>query len=180
MGVAGAAVTGGLGVLNFIEAGNEADAIREQSEIDARQSEFNADLTDLQREDLLDKSSDAITRRQNQVRGMLGSQKAALAAQGIEVDGEIGVDLERDERATALDDTQAIKNNAWRDAFGLKQKAQDLRTQAKFGRASGQQQARNTLVTGGISSLGSFASAGSQLQEAGFFTKKTKKTKKKK
>ncbi len=144
----------GTAALQFLDARNKASAIERQSQFQAQQDRFNADLIDFQREDLLDRVGDDIEQRQKQVKQILGSQKAVLAARGIDVDSEFAEQAAFEERQIAVEDVSAIKNNAWRQALGLKLQSQNLRTQAKFTQAAGSEAASSTLTTGGLQALG--------------------------
>jgi len=155
----GAAAAGGaqagIGALQMIEAKNQADMQRSRAEFAARQAEFNAALIETQQEQLKSQMLKDIDARQRQVKQMLGSQKAAMAGQGIDVEGELGQLFKEQEQQFALEDVQAIRNNAWRESMGLEVQKSDLRTQAAFTRLGGKEARRQTLVTGGMQAASS-------------------------
>ena len=93
MGAAGGAIQAGLGAAQIINAKNSADAAKAQAEFMAQQDEFNAQLLEYRKNEIGEIAQENIDVRQQQVRQMLGSQKVALAAQGIEVEGDIGEQL---------------------------------------------------------------------------------------
>lgn len=150
MGGAAAGAQAGMAGLQLVEAKNQADSIKASSNFQARQTEFNAQLLELQKDDVKNQLDKDVFRRQQQTKKMIGSQKAAMAAQGIDVEGDIGVTLQEDEQQFSMDDVQSLKNNAWREAMGLEIQESDLRTQAAFARLGGKSQARSTLATGGL------------------------------
>lgn len=156
-GTAGGVAQIGAGALGMVDAKNRADSLRQQAEYNARQAEYNAALIDYQKEDIEDQRDLAIARRYEQTRQILGSQKAALAAQGIDVEGDIGQTFEDQERKFAIDDVHTIKNNAWREVFGLEVEQQSLRSEAVFTRLSGESEASQTIATAGREMLGGTA-----------------------
>ena len=162
MGAAGGAIQAGLGAAQIINAKNSADAAKAQAEFMAQQDEFNAQLLEYRKNEIGEIAQENIDVRQQQVRQMLGSQKVALAAQGIEVEGDIGEQLAEQERKLLQQDVEAIKNNAWREVFGLEQKQLDLRSSAAFTRVEGSERARQTMVTGGLAGLGNIVEGGSK------------------
>lgn len=151
------AIAGGIQValagMSYLEAKNNADAMRRQAYFEANQMEYNAELLDLYKEDLRKQSLNDIFQREAQVRQMLGDQKVALAAQGIDLSSEVAQNLSADEIQTGIDDVQAIKNNTWKEVFGIEVQQADLRTKAMGARITGKSQAKATLATGGLSAL---------------------------
>lgn len=157
-GGAGGAAQVGLGAFQILEAKNMADAQKRQAEYEARQLEFNSQIVQLQRRDILAQADEDVNARQTQVKQMIGAQKVSLAAQGIDVGSEVARDAEKEERRVGLEDVRAIKNNAWREAMGLEMKSYEMKSQASWTRAAGKSAARSTLVTGGLNAASSIVS----------------------
>lgn len=125
------------------------------------QAEINARFAEMEAEDVLRRGDKEANEHQKKVRQVVGSQRAALAAQGIQVDSDTALELQRETSEIGSLDAQTIKNNAWRQAFGFKQEAISSRFAGEIAALTGQQQqsfanfqARNTLITGGISAIG--------------------------
>ena len=57
------------------------------------------------------------------------------------------------------EDVLKIKNNAYREAFGYKTQASNLRAQGQFDESSAKFNANQTLLAGGMKAAGSFAEA---------------------
>lgn len=144
------AVTSGFGLLG---ASNEARAIKQEAAFEAQQAEFNAQLLEIQKEELAKKTKDDINERQSLTRKMVGSQKARLAAQGIEVDSGIAVDLQEETKQIGREDVLRIKNNAWRQAMGLDIEQADIRSQSKFKQLGARRKANTTLATAGLNAF---------------------------
>lgn len=141
------------GAVGMMDAKNKADSIRSQAQFNARQSEFNARMMEYQKDDIKRQSESAIFQRHRKTKQTVGSQRAALAAQGIDVEGDIGQSLADDEYQYGLEDTQAIANNAWKQSFGIEVNQFDLRMKAKQTRLKGEYDANDTLATGGINAV---------------------------
>lgn len=154
----GAAAAGGaIAGTQVLSAKLQADAMKAQGEWQEQQMRFNADVTSMQRREIDKKSQEDVFQRQEDVRQMLGIQKVAIAANGIDLDSDVSKQLEADTRRTGMKDVLAIKNNAWREAWGLDVKAQDLRSQGALARAGADVGAATTLATGGLRAIGTGA-----------------------
>lgn len=103
-------------------------------------------------------------------RRTVGEQKAAFAAQGIQIDsGSAGDIVTETELASEIDqieirraaeiDALTIKNNAWREAWGYKEQASQYGTASALTSSAASTRARNTLLTGGMQALAFSANA---------------------
>ena len=147
MGVAGAVVGGGLSIVN---AYRQSVAQQQLAKAQAQQQEFNAQVGELQAEDAIRRGDKAAERHSKKVRQLIGSQRAALAAQGIEVNEGTALELQLQEADFGAEDVETIRNNAWREAFGFKSEALGARQQADLLRLGGASESRSTLITGGL------------------------------
>ncbi len=143
-----------MGGLQAIEANNQAKAIRRQAEFQAMQAKFNEEILNLKKRDLADIASGEITKRQKQTKQIIGSQKVAMASQGIDVDSELAMDLETEEYKLSQEDEMTIKNNAWREALGLEIEQSSIRNQSMFDQAFASSQARSTRDAGYMQGAG--------------------------
>lgn len=93
-----------------------------------------------------------------------GSQKAALAAQGIDIGSGSAADIIAETEAMSeLDqieiqknarlDALTIKNNAWREAWGYKQQASIYGSEGEMALSTSKRKATTSLLTGGLQSL---------------------------
>lgn len=131
-----------------------------QAEFQAAQMEVNARFLEIQSKDILDQGDKDSAEYGKKISQFAGSQRAALAAQGIAVDSDTALELQRETAEIGALDASTIKNNAWRQAFGYKQEAISAKLSAKMTRAGGAFakdqagfSARNTLVAGGLSAI---------------------------
>lgn len=142
------------GVNAFAGAGAQASAMRSKAEYDANTFEINRRLAEFEAEDAIRRGGRAANQKKKETKQVIGSQRAALAAQGIEIDSGSAADIQESTAAIGAMDAITIKNNAYREAYGLKTQALNFGSQAAFSRISGEASARNTLLAGGISALG--------------------------
>lgn len=78
-----------------------------------------------------------------------GQQVAALAANGIDVEGDLALDLLDDSSTLVSEDAFSIRENARRGATGLSQQAANSRTSAANARSEGTFGAISTVLTTG-------------------------------
>jgi len=118
-----------------------------------------------------------------------GAQRASFAAQGIEATSGSAADVlaetellsaqdESDVKRSAALDVITIRNNAWREAWGYKTQAQVYGAQGRIALMAGETAARNTVLSGGIRSLGYGLDAYNQYYKSrGITPPKTRTTK---
>jgi hypothetical protein len=132
---------------------SSAQAMRAKGEYERRQADSNARLAMIRAEDALNRGdfeANAIKKKADQVKG---AQKTALAANGIDVNSSLaGNALFETEVMSELDMMQ-VKNNAWREAWGYRVQANDLRGQGKMALVASKGEARSTMLTGGLGAL---------------------------
>lgn len=111
----------------------ERDAAYSQAERD----EKNAAYADLQATDSLARGRDDEGYLRQNVRQVIGAQRAGFAGQGVVVDhgsaADVGADTQREGDLDAL----RVRSNARREAMGFQVQAEDLRDQARINRRSG-------------------------------------------
>jgi len=137
------------------DAANDAAALQD----------WNAQVADLQAEDAIARGADDESRLRGQVRGIIGAQRAAGAANKVDVGFGSTLDVQADAAFLGELDALQVRSNAQREAWGYKVDAENLRRQANITRkegvaaaASGRQQktqaylgAANTVLGAGTS-----------------------------
>lgn len=143
LGLLIAGVGGATQAVGQIKAGNAAkragEAGRRAAESAAELSDYNAAVADLQAADALERGIEDESRFRSQVRGVIGGQRAAIAAGGTQVDFGSAVDVQADAAFLGELDALQIRTNAAREAWGYKVQAHDYRTRAKIQREEGVQ-----------------------------------------
>ena len=153
------AVLSGVGAgVQLYGALEEADAKKQQAEFQASQDRFNADISDIQAKDAIERGDVDANNLLNQARGVKGAQRAAAASSGVDVNSGSAAALVADTDQLSKFDVETIKSNAVREAFGYKAQAVQLRREAKMTVDAGERSARNTILTGGANALSSAGS----------------------
>lgn len=87
---------------------------------------------------------------------LIGSQRAAMGAQGIDVESGSALDIQEETAALGAEDALNIRNNAWREAWGFRANEAEYDARAEFAKITARNKARNTLLTGGMNAVNSF------------------------
>lgn len=114
------------------------DAAKAAGESAAQQQEFNARVAELQADDALARGLDEESRFRTSVRGLIGSQRAGFAGQGVDVGVGSAADVQADAAYLGELDSLQIRANAEREAWGYRVEASDRRMAADVARKGGQ------------------------------------------
>jgi len=147
---AGLAMMGGSSLVSGL---TNASALKSQAEYQRQQGEINAQLADMQAGDVIARGDVDATKAIKAGDRMVGEQRAALAASGVDVNYGSSLDAQNDTKASAMADARTIKSNAWREAWGIKTQANTATAQAGFNYAATKGAAANSIATGGMNAL---------------------------
>lgn len=145
-GILGAASLASTAAGTYAQSG----AIRGQASYEAQQLNANARLANLQAARSEQLGQRAATRQMQATRGLIGSQRASLAAQGIDISSGSAADIQADTAALGALDAQMLANNARLEAMGYRQQASSLQGQARMTKLGARNAARNTILSGGL------------------------------
>lgn len=146
-------------------AGIQASAQARQAELRRQQAERDAEVAELAAVDTLQRGS--ILAGQLRARGtqVAGAQRVGFAAAGIDVGSQSVVNLAAGTHMLAELDALTAMNNAARQAWGYRRRAEDLRERGEAFAQQGGLAAAGTLLTG-VAQAGASLSAGLQAQQA--------------
>ena len=125
-----------------------AHAQEEAAAANAGISRYNAQVADLQAAQALDQGEFTAGQIGSKSRMMVGDQRAAYAAQGIDVNSGSAADVQQATQTVSKRDIDTVRLNAMRAAWGFKTQAQSLRMMADAGIAAGNSQAAGSVLTG--------------------------------
>ena len=139
-----------------------------------RQGEYQGDIFDLnaadaerQAEDATARGREAESRHRVGVKQLIGSQRAGLAASGVDIGTGSARDVQEEAAYLGELDALTIRNNAKREALGYRTQAANLRAEGMMARRAGrnQQKAANqaavgTLLTTGVQAYGGWRQYG--------------------
>jgi len=100
-------------------------------------AEYNAGIADVQATDATARGAEDESRFRMGVRGMIGAQRAGIAAGNIDVGYGSAVDVQADAAFLGELDALTVRTNAAREAWGYKVGAEDLRRRAAISRKEG-------------------------------------------
>jgi len=171
----------GLGLAGFsavrqVQQGRAAGRAYEESgrlqrasaESAARLSEFNAAVAELQAADAIARGAQEEARFRDGIDGLIGSQRAAIAANNIDVGFGSALDVQADAAYQGELDALTIRNNAAREAWGYAVQAQDSRLRAQIARREGVSLERQAGLQAGQARSSGYWGAGSTVLGAGF------------
>lgn len=153
---ASAAVGGGSSLLSAYQ---QSQALKAQAQYTKDQNDTNARLADMQADDAIRRGNTEANKAVRQGDQMVSEQRAASAAQGIDINTGSAGDIQTETTALSQQDAEIMKNNAWREAWGFKTQAIDARNQGNLALVAGNNAARNTMLTGGLQALSQFGQA---------------------
>ena len=149
---AGDYLAGAGELFNFATAIETADrqaaAIRKQGEWERGQYLFNAQTADQQALDAFALGEESRTRFLKSASQFRGKQRVALGGQGIALNTGSARRIQEDTADAVAADAATIKTNAWRQAWGFKTQAFDLRQRAEMAYNKSKAESRNVEVAG--------------------------------
>ena len=128
-------------VLTFAGGMLDAEAYRTQSDFQKRQFEFSQKVADLQAKDAIKRGELQAKRVREAGKKIVGAQRAALAAQGIELDSGTALDIQEETAAFTEMDALTVKMNAYREAWGYKIESANYLAKSQYADIAGQFQA---------------------------------------
>lgn len=143
----------------LFDAKAQADAQRLAGDAQASVYETNALIQRLRAEDAIRRGDIEAKKAKESANRLIGSQRAAMGAQGIDIESGSALDIQKETAELGAMDVLNIKNNAWREAWGLRAEATNFTNQAGYSRITAKTAARNTILTGGITAATGLATA---------------------
>lgn len=148
------------GVYSANQQKKQAKAAQAQGEYEGQVFDLNAATADRLAEDAIARGEEAVDRHRTDVKRLIGSQRAALAASGVDINSGSAAAVQEDAAYLGELDAQTMLNNARREAFGYETQAANLRQQGQLARMGGRntaaayrQQATGTLLTTGLTAV---------------------------
>jgi len=128
----------------------QSKALKAEGEFQSEIYQSNARIQALRAEDAVNRGEKSAKRAKEAASRLIGSQRAALGAQGIDIESGSALDIQEETASLGAEDALNIRNNAWREAWGFRVEEQDLKSKAKFAKITAGNKSRNTILTGGL------------------------------
>lgn len=136
----------------------QGQAAKMQGEYAKQQADANARMSELKAEDATKRGEAEALKAKQKANLMQGSQRASMAAQGIDVSSGSAASILDETAESGLQDVLTIRNNAFREAWGYRAEASQYRFEGAAAKRAGKYEARNTYLTGGLQVAGQLAS----------------------
>jgi len=110
---------------------------------------INTKMAELQAKDAIRRGEGEVKKLRQGIQHVVGSQRAAFAAQGIQVDSGSALAVQESTNYVGELDVITLRNNAFREAFGFKLQAIKQNLKGTIESSTARFNAGNTLLTGG-------------------------------
>jgi hypothetical protein len=128
-------------------------AIRDQDKYQKSQAAISQRRLEIQAKDAEARGSEAAGKINRETTKIRGAQRAGYAGQGVAMDsgtpGMVGAETELYGGLDAL----TAKNNAWREAWGLRSEAAQVGQESRMKSLEAKTNRRSTIITGGLSAI---------------------------
>lgn len=141
------AVMGGATLVNGYEQGSALEA---QGNYASRVANSNAHMIDLRAEDEINRGNNESQQFRKKIRKLVGAQRAGFGAGGADVNTGSALEVQAQTAEHGAMDALTIKNNAWKQAWGLHQEASNTRFQGEMSKYAGRSAAGRTYATAGL------------------------------
>lgn len=152
----------------------QAKLIEQQGDYEAMLFGRNAAYAEEQAKDALARGLEVESDIKRDARQLQGAQRAALAAQGVNLDTGSAAHVQDNDARLAEADRRKVRTNAAREALGFTRQAEDYRMQGDWARDSSRSQARAlrnqsavTLLTGAADMARSYARGPKRISRGG-------------
>jgi len=150
----------------------QSNAIKAQGEFQKKQSEFNSKIAELQARDAIRRGEKEVKKKRQSIKQIIGAQRAAFAAQGVEIDSGSALFVQQSTRHVGEMDIITIRNNAFKEAWGYKIDAIKQTAAGAFSTAAAQFKSGQSILTG-TAGFTSFTLQGLQSFRTGVRSTKT-------
>lgn len=115
--------------------------------------DFNARMSEAKARDALYRGAEEEKKQRLGIRGLIGSQRASFAAQGLELDLGSALDVQTDTAYQGELDALTIRTNAARESWGFQVEAEGARMQSRALKTIGTLQAANVREVGRVQAM---------------------------
>lgn len=155
------------GLSSIGTAYSQSQAMKSSGAYQNTVDQANAGMAGVESADAIQRGNTAATSNDIQARQAIGSSRASSAAGGVEVNSGSAAATQGSIAAVSALDALTIRNNAWRTSWGYQVTALNDSSAGKFAQQGADNNANNTLLTGGMGAVSSGLKAGYQFGQAG-------------
>lgn len=133
---------------------SQSESIKAKGAYDKQVADTNATLSKFKAQDAISRGATAELQQLKKTDDLVSSQRAAQAASGADVGTGSAAIVRSSSQLMGQTDALTIKNNAWREAWGYTVQANNFKSQGEFAEIATNNEANNTLLTGGLKAVG--------------------------
>lgn len=153
---------------SFASSLAQASAVQGDADYQMTLATINNRFASIESRDIIKTADKRATEHSKNVKSLIGSQKVAFAGGNVLVGDGTSAEIETQTREIGFEEQRNIRNNAWKQAFGVRQQASSQLLAAQNAKASADFQARTTLISGAIGAIGGVVSSVSSFSGGGF------------
>lgn len=153
--------------MTAVQTYGEVEASRTQDRFQRSQAAINSRLANMQAEDVIRRGEQDTVGIRRETRRLQGSQRAAFAGQGVDVNSGSAALIQEETREFGEQDVVTARANAYREAWGLRVEASRIEARSRLESMALRNERRNTVLTGGLNAL-SAAAQGLSARGSGF------------
>ena len=146
---------------------SKASAIRAKGKFEEAAFIENARRFKIAAEDAKKRGHKDATTFMRRVRGLVGSQRAALGASGISIDKGSSADIQAETIEIGSEGASTIRTNAYREAFGYELQAIEQESAARMSRSARKNQTSALKRKAILQTTSSVVSTGASMNKAG-------------
>lgn len=143
-----------MGILSFSNAQKRAQGEKDMADYQAAIYNINKQFADEQGKFAKSDADIQSGEMEKQGEQNAARQRVDAAATGADVNAGSAIQLQTDTKWQAGQNSIMIKNNAWRQAWGYQVEGDAYARLASMAELTGQREAQDTLLTGGMQALG--------------------------
>lgn len=152
LGPYGAMAGATIGLIGGLQ---QANASKVQGAWEKERAKTNAMLIDMQKRDILENAQDEASQYENEVASMISTQRTSFLAQGIDADTGTAKQIQDQTREIGDQDIKAIKNNAWKQAWGLDIEKDSVLERGEMRQEQMNSQAKSKVISSGLNAINS-------------------------
>lgn len=154
-----------LGGLAAAQTAQSIAGARQGARAARKQAGFQAGILEQQAEDTIGVGNQQAGVEEARTRGLTGSQRASYGAGGVEIGSGSAADVISSDRRAGAIEAQQIRNNAARDALGLRKQAQLVRMGGANAAQGYRNQATGSLLSGAANLYGIYNAYGRSVKQ---------------
>lgn len=149
-----------MGLGSAIQGFFEGDAIKEKAQVQKSQANLNAKFIENQAKDAILRGDRDAREYDNKVSQIVGRQRTGFAAQNVVVESGTAQEVQESTFKQGELDILTIQNNAYREAWGFRSQAEQVRSGVDVATAGASNRANSAIAGGFIQTGASILSLG--------------------